>query len=459
MVQQVGLEKPPTSQPQRMGMAEGVTNDQNPTESDRVNALAIPFGVPLELDSLITEDSDTEKTSTHLTRRASTALDMVRSKITRHITAKHCGERQSQMSVRNSQEEIARRAELRRLRRRRIQDELHYEGGSDDVSSMSRKSLRQPLSLISLHQACIGPRDFIEFTVSDKSPHTIDGEPPKCSIKPTDSPETERKLNADSLGSTSEFLPTNGAQKEEPLWPAYLRQDLSPDVQLCLPGDLSTQSLELKQPAHTDLESSATGQSHLGEDDQSTLGVWLIAQAMQTEETTVVCGDSEGTVVHKDKISQHDNRGGDMDCVKLPHRRTFEASDTSHEKFDQIPGLSTTNGEVLADQCGVDCASNSEADTESDMLQFFPIIARSLLGEPVETVHPTANPNSKHVLDSSSSKYNSLRPSFQPSPSRSQPNMHDLSLRDLRSLDLSPFRCKLSLIRSQISSLTHVWVI
>lgn len=455
LVQPLEPRKPSNLQPRRTCTAEGVTRDRETLESCRIEALSDSLGLPPQIDTLIVEDSDSEENQPRLARRASAALGIVRFRLSRHLSTEHSDKRQSHISVRNSQEEIARRAELRRLRHKRIQDELHHETSGDDTSNMSRKTLRQPLSLTSLHQACIGPRDFIEFTVPEKANHTIDSSSPKRSITLQRSPKGKDQDRNGCPGSKQDFSAAAKHGGEDNLWPATIRQDPSPDTQPCLPRTALKKTPQPKHSVHGDTNSSIRVDSYLKEDDQSTLGVWLIAQAMQSEDTTGICVESEGTTVRNDRLSQQKGIQNVKDCKEASHRRLSETSAPSttlpYQQASSPPSLppSTSSGKYA-----IDLTSKSDDEGESDILEFFPIFVRSLLEDPVEVSHPLSNP--KPVPDNSSSKYNSLGPSFQPSPSRSQPNIHNLSLRDLRSLNLSPFRCKALLTTRQECMLTLI---
>lgn len=439
---------PPPPPPHRTGTTQGIAKSPKTSNYDPVNPQTVPFGVPPEIDTLIVEDSDSEEDQPRLARKATSALSVVRSKLTRHLPMDGGDKRQSHISVRNSQEEIARRAELRRLRHRRIQDELHQEPGGDDASGMSRKTLRDPHSLTSLHQACIGPRDFIEFTVPGKGNRTIDSNSSKCSIKSKGSPETGQQDRKGYAVLKQENPLTKKHAKEEHLWPARVRQCEAPlrTSQPCSPGTMSKRSLQPKSAAHVGTESSVAADSFLREDDQSTLGVWLMAQAMQSEDTGGICSGSDQTVVRNDNLSQHSSIIDEQDKIKTSRRRpsqvsTHSPSQPEHRASSASQRPSPSSGKHVVDQ-----VSQREEECESDILQFFPIFARSLLEDPVEVIPPQTD--TKPDPENGSSKYASLRPSFQPSPSRSQLNINHLSLRDLRGLDLSPFHCEFLLGRS-----------
>lgn len=441
-VQLPGPNKTSASQQHQTNSAERRADGQRPAKPVRVDPTSVPLGIPAEIEALIVEDSKSEDSKPSLPRKASIVFSIVRSKLSRHAPAEHDEKKQSHISVRNSEEEIARRAELRRLRHRRIQDELHHDISGDDASNISPNSLRQPHSLTSLYQACIGPRDALEFTVPDRIKDAIDSTSPTSSIKLGSLPKVRQGDHKGDLDSKQKRLGSKEHTGEEHLWPVHLRQDhpSSSNTGPRLTETVSRKSLPAKSTTFVERDLSVRADSYLKEDDQSTLGVWLIAQAMQSEDTAGNCAESDHTVVHNDTTNQ-DSTQSDKKCPGESRRRLSQTSASSSDPPERRPSSplpsppSPPPGEPAADN-----VATREDDSESDVLQFFPIFAKSLLEEPPEIA--LTPPPSKPVPDSSSSRYNSHRPSILPSPSRSQLNVHNISLRDLRNLDLSPFQCK-----------------
>ncbi|KAI6381457.1 hypothetical protein MCOR25_001153 [Pyricularia grisea] len=145
--------------------------------------LATPIpGAPLEpaeINELVIDDSDSGPDSPQPRRsRASSTLHFVKSHLRKHMSQDSL-QRQSRTTIGSSTEELARRAELRRLMRKRIQEELQTEDSRDmesDVPSTVLRSSAPPPHCDQLPGG--GPRDNLEFSVieaiedvgSDSSP-------------------------------------------------------------------------------------------------------------------------------------------------------------------------------------------------------------------------------------------------------------------------------------------------
>lgn len=402
---------------------------------------------------LIVEDSDSEENQSRLTRRASAALGAVRSKFLRHLAGESNLKRQSQTSVGNSEEEVARRAELRRLRHKRIQNELQGTDIPDDASNQSPRTLRHPHSLTSLHQACVGPRDTLEFTVPDNANNTIRSSSPKSTLKSKGSLESViRKQSTHQNLNDVPNSPKKSDTVEEHLWPvrdddhvptssAQTAKDLLESGLAKVSHSNNLSQTDRLSGLHTDPYLVA---EHLSWDDQSTLGVWLIAQGMQSGDSSGICMDSiglEGPTASGQNAPCLSITSGKSEPVEMLRRSVSATSNHSFTHIEHLKAASATSRVLPEIQQPSDVTPETvESEVQHDTINDFPIFARSLLQEPTEPIHPTMA--LKDAPDNTSSKYNSLRPSFQPSPTRSQLNLHNLSIRDLRSLDLSPFHCE-----------------
>ncbi|KAI1635488.1 hypothetical protein F4809DRAFT_664190 [Biscogniauxia mediterranea] len=111
------------------------------------------------------EDSDDDMLVRNTGKPNIGALESIKTKLIRRLSHKSEAKRFSQQSLGNSDEEIARRAELKRLMRKRIQDELKSE--EQDGRARSRCP-DEPV-----YDNCLepnlpggGPRDTLEFAVS-----------------------------------------------------------------------------------------------------------------------------------------------------------------------------------------------------------------------------------------------------------------------------------------------------
>ncbi|KAI1659131.1 hypothetical protein F4813DRAFT_387841 [Daldinia decipiens] len=116
------------------------------------------------------EDSDDDEL-VRSTRNSSTGtLGAIRTKFIRRLSQKSESKRHSQQSLGTSDGEIARRAELKRLMRKRIQEELKSEKEQEEVETKTGNTEEsKPCSTANVGFPRGGPRDNIEFCVLDVS--------------------------------------------------------------------------------------------------------------------------------------------------------------------------------------------------------------------------------------------------------------------------------------------------
>lgn len=135
---------------------------------------SIPSTIAVEPYELVVEDSDSddELESTAQSRSAG-KLQLVTSHLRRHLSQDSLPGRKARTSVGTSQHEIERRAELKRLMHKRIQEELRNEESEavlqSDISSTHRDSDSPAVDSF----PCGGPRDNIEFSVIDSKRNTL----------------------------------------------------------------------------------------------------------------------------------------------------------------------------------------------------------------------------------------------------------------------------------------------
>ena len=136
--------------------------------------LAIPTPVtaltPTELGQLAADDdadSDDDWDQGMANKNGGT-LQLVRRGIRRHVSQDSLGRSKSRSAVGTSEEEIARRAELKRLMHKRIQDELQSEARQEIQSETSSRYAGRRIE--SLPGG--GPRDNLEFSVAHTSEDT-----------------------------------------------------------------------------------------------------------------------------------------------------------------------------------------------------------------------------------------------------------------------------------------------
>ncbi len=119
---------------------------------------------PVEVGSLVVDDSDSGNGSVQGTRlrSVSSKLDFVKSRIRRRQSSDSL-RRRSRVTASDSEEAVARRAELRRLRHKRIQEELQ---GEKTPSTPNKHPVSVRYST-AYHEELPGggPRDNVEFAV------------------------------------------------------------------------------------------------------------------------------------------------------------------------------------------------------------------------------------------------------------------------------------------------------
>ncbi len=122
---------------------------------------------PVELGLLVVEDSDSDEDLEPGTHSKSTStLQLVRTHIRQHLSQDSLTRRKARSAVGSSLEEIERRAELKRLMHKRIQEELHSEEGQDNAQNNKLSGhCRNGPSIDTLPGG--GPRDNLEFSVAE----------------------------------------------------------------------------------------------------------------------------------------------------------------------------------------------------------------------------------------------------------------------------------------------------
>ncbi|KAK3683978.1 hypothetical protein B0T22DRAFT_267493 [Podospora appendiculata] len=122
---------------------------------------------PVELGELVVEDSDSEEElEPGAQNKSNSTLQLVKTRIRRHLSQDSLPRRKARSAVGSTQEEIDRRAELKRLMHKRIQEELRSEEARAATLTPSDVSSRQqPLGSSPETLPGGGPRDNLEFSV------------------------------------------------------------------------------------------------------------------------------------------------------------------------------------------------------------------------------------------------------------------------------------------------------
>lgn len=396
----------------------------------------LPSEDPTELGQLVVDDSDGDGEEENPLTKTSSALHVVRTKLIRHISHETEPNRRSRASAGHSQEEVARRAELRRFRHQRIQEELKNEESNDESSSTSHRSTRYLSPLIDAGQPRVGPRDALEFTVADA--HLNATQPPPT--QDAQSTETHHKEACDSSQDQGGVLKPpvtlalSGVEswdQAHPLRPPSTHSSTSQKLTGC-----SVNVPRLGRFLGADNEFDIRHGAHAWE-EQSALGIWLAAQGLQSRSSSVRPGGSETNDrnLGSQVSSPREDFGGIDSTVEalFPTRCRVTDVEELHDPKNSFESVSFESS-----------LSNNRVQSEVNAT----LLGRNLLLKPDTLDIAISRP-----VDPSSSDYPSVLPSFQPSPDRSQSNLHHLSAEDLESLELSPFSCECILYL--ISFLTH----
>ncbi|KAI1106493.1 hypothetical protein F4804DRAFT_348127 [Jackrogersella minutella] len=114
------------------------------------------------------EDSDDDELGRSVRNSSTGTLEAIRTRLIRPLSQKSESRRHSQQYLGTSDEEIARRAELKRLMHKRIQEELKSEEEQEEaVAKTNNLDEPKPDSSSNVGLPGGGPRDNIEFSVSD----------------------------------------------------------------------------------------------------------------------------------------------------------------------------------------------------------------------------------------------------------------------------------------------------
>lgn len=186
------------------------------------------------------EDSDDDEPARSTRNSSSGTLEAIRTRFIRRLSEKSDLRRHSQQSLGTSDEEVARRAELKRLMHKRIQEELKSEEEQDETDTNADK-LGASKSDVSANVELPGggPRDSIEFSVSDvnetgskdatctciKGPADVilalpvSNSQPKISLRRSSFPGSNRRSHDTSLPESTGTLRERGSLPQIPSSP------------------------------------------------------------------------------------------------------------------------------------------------------------------------------------------------------------------------------------------------
>ena len=379
----------------------------------------------------------------HLTRRASAALGAVRSRFIRHLSSESDVKRQSTASIGKSQEEIARRAELRRLRQKRIREELQneFQGKriSQQASDASIASVRHGSPTSPLQsQPGGGPRDTIEFAVLERH-----------QISPIDqSPAPSRDSKSPFIEKDQISLPTSvidfqlnvdrrDVQDGKVGTPfPHDSTDPSKHPSQALPHSETRSTFRLSSsPSWLDriIGVDNTFCEHTENpslDGRSALSIWLAAQGLRSRDTSAAnlnCDSRQG------------NFGNPSDEISISAATESSCQSHSSESGVQLskqasPVRGTLNNSSSPAQDGHVSAPISTTDDGPQRLSKSPSEDFALdYAAALAFTSPNDNPSLQNP---------SVTQRFHLDPSRSQPIRCQLNARDLRDLQLSPMQRK-----------------
>ncbi|KAK6702909.1 hypothetical protein SNK04_012804 [Fusarium graminearum] len=442
----------PTCQNTLMGLSDMVwvvPEDQSSFESDSVT------------NQHVDSDSDSFISDRDLLRstKPGTAFGAVRKKLIKSISHNNSSDQPSRISVGNSEEEVARRAELRRIMRLRIRDQLESDEAEDQLESKPTISIRRVASSADSSPPVSGPRDAIEFGVNNSS--SSNGQPARLDQErrdhgpPEDLGGPQKSSNAPERASSEQ--PDVEGRNDDSSEDAVIQRPLAihPSAHISMADDLglspSQKSFQLSNRfGRLDRilgpDSSFNNRQASSGDGQSALGVWLIAQGLRSRDNSDIFFDED-----EDAQTRNINGKAAYSSPVVGREKSLLASGTqaTPETRDchQQGSAFVNPPRELDPQCQLEPSIQKDFD---DNLAFSGEIPWG------STVRALLN----SFTDNTSSSDPSKSP---PSPVRSKNNIYKLDLKDLESMELSPFRWRSrdsprdkGNLNSQNHRLTHI---
>ncbi|KAF5581184.1 hypothetical protein FPANT_9059 [Fusarium pseudoanthophilum] len=423
---------------------------QESSENNRQSIIGLPntaWAIPVRNSSFESrsvirqhvddDDSDSDQDRAQPTKKSSTAFDTVRNKLIRTISHSNNGGHPSHVSVGNSEEEIARRAELKRIMHQRIQDELKSDESDDQIESKPTNNIRRMASVVDVTLPNSGPRDAIEFGVSKSS--SRNGHSTQLDSDQADQ-DTHQDSEVSQQGENKpqKALPessesTNGADdwRQGDVHPRLSSSYPKRHVSASEDGDFthSQKSFQLSNgTGRLDRilgpDSSFNSRHASSGDGHSALGVWLIAQGLRSRDNSTLFLDEEDELEATEDTKLTDYNASSLRRAEEDYvQETRETPANGNPNIPHEPTIINIPNTVETDS-----RSNSKAKNDRYEIS-------SLSGELPWGPTVTALLNSFTDHTSSSDPSNS-----QPSPMRSLQNLYKLDPKDLDSMELSPFK-------------------
>ncbi|EXM00872.1 hypothetical protein NOF04DRAFT_1415569 [Fusarium oxysporum II5] len=423
---------------------------QERSEKNRQSLIGLPdtaWAIPVrnssfESSSVIRQhvdddDSDSDQDRAQPTKKSSTAFDTVRNKLIRTISHSNNGDHPSHVSVGNSEEEIARRAELKRIMHQRIQDELKSDESDDHTESKPTNSIRCMASAVDVTLPNSGPRDAIEFGVSKSSSRNghstqLDSDQvdqdthqdSRVSQQGENRPQRTFSQKSESTNGADDWRQDDVHSRPSPSYPK--RHVLASED-----GDFthSQKSFQLSNgTGRLDRilgpDSSFNSRHASSGDGHSALGVWLIAQGLRSRDNSTLFLDEEDELEPTEDTKPTDYNTSSLKRAEGDHDR--ERRETPANGNPNIPHAPT----IIDIPNTVETYSRSNFNAKNDRYEISSLSGELPWGP---TVTALLNSFTDHTSSGDPSK-------SQPSPMRSQQNLYKLDPKDLDSMELSPFK-------------------
>ncbi|KAG6191204.1 hypothetical protein E4U36_000662 [Claviceps purpurea] len=391
------------------------------SEAKRKSDLVSPFG-GTELCQIPDSHAETKDARGSDLMPHTNTFDGIKARMIKHLSQDVSSRRQSRVSIGHSDEEVARRAEVRRLRQKRIQDELQRDNEGHAPSVESNHSTQRLATVVDLGSPRSGPRDTIEFSV-------VDCAVPSCLGSDLSSSQCSRTCAASCIPNTQDrdicYSATCSLQPEipsatdgvfshtSPNTPPLPEQKLSSTMTASFRPSSQLGSSQMGVPG-VDSEFNIRHGSHAW-DDQTALGVWLIAQGIKLHDNSVP--QDEQTIRADHSPVQHASSTVD----------DFGGVDSIMESLFRVP-----EGALAETPLRPDDAKHENSESDCAIVEEY--------GGKLANCSKSDAQATEGVKDKGSSNYPSVMPSVDSSPSLSEAHSYVLSQQDMENLELSPIR-------------------
>jgi hypothetical protein len=411
---------------------------------------------PIDLEQLVVDDSDGDEDQVPLGKRASVTWGAVRNRLTRHISLESSLKKEPPSLTGRSREEIERRAELKRLMHKRIQDELSCDESNPKPLADSRKANRKPSSS-NLDQPRVGPRDTIEFVVKEKdhrNPSIAESTQKRADVKSGDervSPDAATLLSPElhavehpqgqtnTLSRHERLLGGNGVSRT--MGSSHVNHQTTQGSLRLIDESLAQPPAGCLVPGEQEKSDSHDSQSW---ETHSVLAIWLRSQGIRSREPSFarleateadITGPDVSQVPSEARESSHEPFGGNVSASvdSIVSEQVKRLAKQQLSDLPKVPGNSPTP--KLSTDVGKREPLSNEEDSHQqtfalspsqDLAQSYAVAMAFDSGE-----------------DASSSVYPSVMPSAQASSLASQANiLYNLNNRDLQSVHLTSLPCK-----------------